>query len=172
MAITNKPLRPTDRKIDARVRVLGVLGFLVLLAIFFSIGLFCIGKRLGSSGKEAQPSESMPAYVPPQQRQSPAEEQAGEKGPDIKLEVTEEGQDAAAADQPAQAGDGVKVDENGVTMTLDGESKPPAEKPNDGNVPSAVEPTGPTVPPKSKPGDLEKPRAATEKRATAAPGRE
>lgn len=153
------------------MRVLGVLGFLLLAAVFFSIGVFCIGPRLGPARKEAKPSESMPAYVPPQQRQSPAEEQAGESGPDIKLEVTEEGQDVPAADEPAQAGDGVTVDENGVTMTLD-ENKPPAEKPNDGNIPSAVEPKGSTSPPKSKPGDLEKPRAATEKRATAAPGRE
>lgn len=167
MAVTNKPLRPTDRTIDARMKVLGVIGFVLLLAIFFSIGLFGVGKWLGSSRQEARQSESIPAYVPPQ-RQSPAEE----KGPDIKLEVTEEAQDAPAADEPAQAGDGGTVDENGVTMILDGDSKPPAEKPNDGNVPSAVEPKGSTASPESKPGDLEKPRAATEKGATAAPGRE
>jgi hypothetical protein len=181
---TNRPLRPRDRDIDARMKVLGVLGFLLLAVALFSIGVFYIGPWWGSSRRDAKPPDAASAYTPPPERRSPAEEET-RKGPDIKLEVTEDGVDAPSADEPAQnapaqGGNDIRADENGLTITLDGKEKQSTDAAGESNVPNAVERSSSTSsPPKdsggAKPGtgsSLEKPRAATEQHSTAAPGRE
>lgn len=182
---TNRPLRPRDRNIDARMKIFGVLGFL-LLAAAFSIGVFLIGPWWGSSHQEAKSPDAASSYTLPQERRLPAQGEAKDKGPDIKLEVTEDGlDDAPAADEPAQnapaqAGNDIRADENGLTITLDGTEKQPSAGVGESNPPNAAERSSSSAsPPKdsgrAKPvngSSLEKPRAATEPHSTAAPGRE
>lgn len=180
----NRPLRPRDRNIDVRMKILGVLGFL-LLAAAFTIGLFLIGPWWGSSRQDARSPDGASAYMPRQERRLPAQEEAKVNGPDIKLEVTEDGADATSTAEssqstPAETGNDIRADENGLTITLDGKGTQSSAGAGESNPPNAVErSSSSTSPPRdsgrAKPGaesNLEKPRAATEQHSTAAPGRE
>ncbi len=182
---TNRPLRPRDRNIDARMKIFGVLGFL-LLAAAFTVGLFLIGPWWGSSHREAKPPDAASAYTPAHESRLPAQEEAKVNGPDIKLEVTEDGADGPSSSAepsqstPAEAGNDIRADENGLTITLDGTEKQPPAGVGESNPPNAAErssssPSPPKDSGRAKPvngSSLEKPRAATEQHSTAAPGRE
>ncbi len=182
----NKPLRPRDRSIDVRMRVLGVLGFLLLAGVFFTVGVFCLGPWLRSAQRDAPPADEAPSYEQRSQRPIAEAEPQEQKGPDIKLEVTEaaEGAGIPAADEPSEEGQpegdpDVRIDDKAVTVTLDGKDrKRPPEK-EAVPAPAGPKQTAPAAEPKpaAKPADsgrpaqttsgsssLEKPRAATEKR--------
>lgn len=181
---TNRSLRPRDRKIDARMKILGVLGFL-LLAAAFSVGLFVIGPRWGSSRHAVKPPDAASAYTPSQRM--PAQEETGHK-PDLKLEVTEEGVDAPNNGEPSQnataesgSSNDIRKDESGLTITLDAKDRQSSTGAGEPNTGSGAERNNsatstPKDPGHDKPAagsSLEKPRAATEQHSsTAAPARD
>lgn len=183
---TNRPVRPAERSIDIRMRVLGRFGFLLLAALFFSIGVFYIGPRLKSAHEPPLHPQAGGRYVPSVPWQS-EESEPKEQVPDIELEVTESGVgDDPAAGQPTESEPPDEVfDGKSLTITLDGKGK---TRTDDEPAPSAAEKarTSTTSKPKtagpeksarpssaqrkdaetSGRSSMEKPRAATEKRTT------
>ncbi len=151
------------------MRLLGVLGFMLLAGLFFSVGVFCIGPRLRSVQPQPDSSQTAPLYAPRQDFERAAEaDKPEENKPDLKLEVTE----ADGAEIPEADGtiDGStpdvvvdpKTDGNSMTVTLEGRDKTDEAR---------AEPKRPTTPSTAdKPAKtgtasgVEKPRAAAEKR--------
>ena len=158
---TNSPRTPADRSIDIRMRVLGVLGFLLLAGVFFTVGVLYIGPWMRPSPKPITPESASGYHLP---RRSADEDQPKEEiGPDIKLEVTEQGVDSVPGAQET-SDSGVKVDENGLTITLDGKAKhPSAGMPTAVEKPSVSTPAQDAVARPTGGSSLERPRAATEK---------
>ena len=150
----NRSMRPKDKSIDTRTRVLGVLGFLLLAGVFFSVGVFCVGPRLKPS-QGAGPSVRLPSYTPPAPWRSAGEDSGRSAQPDLKVDVKERSPDEAVSDETAPTGeDQADVRQEGDKLTISlGKDSGPADAP--------VQPTD--KPAASSGPSLEVKRSATEK---------
>lgn len=111
MQTRSKPVSPTNRNIERRTIALGVVGFLVLTALFFSLAFFYVGPRMRSPVKQGSSFSSAPSYIPPQlSRRSPMT-RADEDVPAIDLEVIEH--TSEPADQELESGEPDTVDHVG-----------------------------------------------------------
>lgn len=124
MQPANKNIRPTDRKLDTRVIILGALGFLALATVFFFLGLFCIGPMMRNHFQPSQEVASSPSHTP---RTSVGDEASRDTetpyDSNLDIEITEEGEETpSAADEGTATGDqAVRQDDEGLTITLEPE---------------------------------------------------
>jgi cell division protein FtsN len=140
MQAPNKNIGPTDRKLDSRAVALGVIGFLVLIVVFFLLGLFCLGPMLNSHvTPQSEATYEAPISMPPSMPKEAPTTETPQAPPGLNIEITEHG-----------AEDGVQHDENGITATLE----PNKSKPEDSSANRPDSTGSEESPPPSPPADV------------------
>lgn len=158
MHAANRPMRPKDKSIDMRTRAFGVLGFLLLAGVFFSVGVFCVGPRLRPS-HGTEPSGRLPSYTPTVPWRSAADDSDESAQPDLKVDVKERSLDEASGDETESVSEDqtdVRLEGDKLTIPLGTDDEPPDARDEPKDKPTTASP-GPS---------LEVKRAATEKSGT------
>ncbi len=124
-----KSIRSGDRNIDKRITALGVVGFLALAAAFFFLGLLCIGPLVRSHLLPSREVTQSPSHVLPAEPgvRTPSDTETREE-PSVDIEITERTEDEPAEDQTGLSDEGVRQDEDSLTVTLEPEGR---ERPAD-----------------------------------------
>lgn len=155
MAQRNSRIKPKDRNIDAKMTILGFVGFTVLAGVFFVVGLYGIGPMIRSHTDRPTPPSAPPTYLNPEP--SPRSTTPKEPTPEplgIDLEVRERSENE---ETPGTEGESAREasGENAEAVS------PQAEEPRT-TAPSGRT-TGSSAPTKTAPTEgLERPRTATE----------
>jgi len=162
---------PSDRDIDKRMMVFGVVICLALAAMFFLLGLLYIGPKLRSA-RSPHPMVQAPGQTPSAPRPAPEVQEQPEEAeaPSLDVEITEKGEEGTSDESQTgeSAQDGVAQDDSGLTITLEPEVRENASSER------ASPPTArPEEQPKPRPAypserEMERPRAVVETRRSAA----
>lgn len=164
MARPEKRMRPKEHSIDAKMTILGFIGFTVLAGVFFVVGLYGVGPMIRSRTQEHAVPPPSPRYVQPQTPNSPTAPPAQTLDtPAIDLEVRERSQEQGQRQTPEAT-----QSQPPGTAEVASQAKPdvPATTPSSeaANTPQARPSHAPS------PGNtLERPRAAMETQATSRP---
>lgn len=138
-----------EGSLDKRVMILGALGFMALAAIFFFVGLICLGPMIRSRLETPKPVQTQTPRPYTQSRER-ANGSSDEQVPSINLEITER----TAKDESQD--EGVRMEEDGITVTLEPERP---EKPAKAKPETEEEPTDARIPEQEV--SIDPPRVAT-----------
>ena len=132
MRTRGKSIRSGDRNIDKRITALGVVGFLALAAAFFFLGLFCLGPLVRSHLLPSREVTQSPSHVTSAEPgvRTPSDTEAREE-PSVDIEITERTEDEPAGDETGLSDEGLRQDEDSLTVTLEqeGRERPSAARP-------------------------------------------
>ncbi|MDI6827667.1 MAG: SPOR domain-containing protein [Armatimonadota bacterium] len=161
----HKPIRQKEGEIDRRIIALGVIGFMALAAVFM-LGFLIIGPKIGNSPENTSQQVSTPTQEQTPPMRMIEELPRNEEKPAVEVEITEHKEEPQTKAEPEtteqKANEGVKVNGNEITMTLE-----PKKDDLSTNVEKKTK-EKPTSQP-AEHSELERPRVATEPKTLAAP---